>query len=295
MVGTLELVNLLPLMQITQGASEIAIGLIDGPVARNSKVFSTNRVRTITGDSAPDCSQASSAACTHGTFVAAILGAKRESPAPAICPGCRLLVRPVFLESDSDRFGLPKASPQELARAIVECVDAGARMINLSLALARPSTRVERELNEAVDYAMKRRVMVIAAAGNQGEVGSSSLLRHPWVLPVIAYDSYERPLSLSNLSASIGRRGIGAPGSDVTSLAASGKTLTMSGTSAATPFVTGTLALLWSIFPNASPHDIYAAVLHSSAQGQRRRGIVPPLLNAGQALHSLQNRYSPRP
>ena len=67
------------------------------------------------------------AACRHGTFVAGILGAKRGAEAPALCPGCTIVVRPIF----SDRFSgglVPSAPPEELAAAVVDCVDAGARL-----------------------------------------------------------------------------------------------------------------------------------------------------------------------
>jgi len=46
---------------------------------------------------------------------------------------------------------MPSATPQELAAAIIECIDAGARVINLSLALAQPSTKWERALEEALN------------------------------------------------------------------------------------------------------------------------------------------------
>ena len=62
-------------------------------------------------------------------------------------------------------------------------------------------------------YAAKRGVLVIVAAGNQGMLGSTAITRHPWALPVVAYDLHGRPTEHSNLGGSIGRRGIGAPGS----------------------------------------------------------------------------------
>jgi hypothetical protein len=35
----------------------------------------------------------------HGTFIVGILCAKRSSDAPAFCPSCILLVRPIFAEA----------------------------------------------------------------------------------------------------------------------------------------------------------------------------------------------------
>ena len=89
----------------------------------------------------------------------------------------------------------------------------------------------------------------------------------------------------SNLGSSIGRRGLGAPGDGITSLGADGKPLTLGGTSAAAPFVTGTVALLWSEFPNASAADIKLAV--TQPYSGRRNTVVPPLLDAWMSYQSL--------
>jgi subtilisin family serine protease len=77
---------------------------------------------------------------------------------------------------------MPSASPEELGRAIVDVISAGASVINLSAALAQPSAKGERQLTETLDYAARRGVLVVAAAGNQGTVGSSAITRHSWVM-----------------------------------------------------------------------------------------------------------------
>jgi subtilisin family serine protease len=173
-----------------------------------------------------------------------------------------------------------------LAAAIIETIDAGARVINLSAAIAQPSSIGERELEEALNYASKRGVLIVAAAGNQGVVGSTVITRHPWVIPVVACDLRGRPISYSNLGSSIGRQGLGAPGENITSLGADGKPLTFSGTSAAAPFVTGAIALLLSEFPNASGVVVKLAL--TQAKGQRRATVVPPLLDAWGAYQVMK-------
>jgi subtilisin family serine protease len=61
----------------------------------------------------------------------------------------------------------------------------------------------------------------------------------------------------------------------------------MSGTSVATPFVTGSIALLWSIFPHATPSAIrYSITLGTPFQ---RRSIIPPLLDIKAAWNRLKN------
>ena len=273
----LELVKLTELMERTSGSPEVKIGLIDGPVVTQHPDLVGEHLREIPGKNGATCTQANSIACQHGTFVAGILSAKRNSPAPAICPECTLLLRPIFTETTSGREQMPVATPRELAAAIIECIDAGARVINLSLGLAQPSTQGQQALEEALNQAVRRGVVVVAAAGNQGTLGSSAITRHPWVIPVVACDLHGQPKNESNLGSSIGKRGLRAPGDSITSLGSEGQPLTLGGTSVAVPFVTGAIALLLSEFPFATAAQIKLAV--TQATTLRRASVVPPLMD----------------
>ena len=187
-MNRLDLVKLAPLMERSRGSPELKIGLIDGPVAIEHLDLESEHVRKISATSRATCTHANSTACMHGTFIAGILSAKRDSHAPAICPDCTLLIRPIFTERTAEGEQMPSASPEELAAAIIECIAAGARVINLSLALVQPSTKGEQSLAEALNQAARRSVIVVAAAGNEGTLGSSAITRHPWVIPVVACD-----------------------------------------------------------------------------------------------------------
>jgi subtilisin family serine protease len=128
-------------------------------------------------------------------------------------------------------------------------------------------------------------VLVIAAAGNQGTLGSSALTRHPGVLPVAAYNARAQPMRHSNVGASVGKRGLGAPGEAITSLGSDGSPLTLAGTSFAAPFVTGAIALLWSLFPDATAAEIRHALRAGASPW--RRSVVPPLLDTWGAYRFL--------
>ena len=132
---------------------------------------------------------------------------------------------------------------------------------------------------------MQRGVIVVAAAGNQGTLGSSAITRHHWVIPVVACDLRGRPMKESNLGGSIGRWGLSAPGDAITSLSADGQPLTLRGTSVAVPFVTGAIALLWSEFRTATAAQIKHAITHASLS--RRASVFPPLLDAAAAYQFL--------
>ena len=181
-VTPFELVRLGALMELSSGRGDVAVGLLDGPVATGHPDLADADIRAVGRGQGGTCTEIRSSACAHGTFVAGILAARRGSPAPAICPRCKLLVRPIFGESPGEGY-IPAATTEELAEAIVECVAAGARVLNLSAATGEPSTRIERGLQESLDYAARRGALVVAAAGDQGTLGSSAITRHPWAVP----------------------------------------------------------------------------------------------------------------
>jgi subtilisin family serine protease len=285
LMDALDLVKLRALMERTSGKPEIKIGLIDGPVVTSHSDLTRERLSEISGNNRSACRHVDSAACVHGTFVAGILSARRGSVAPAICPDCTLLVRPIFAETIGANQ-MPSAKPEELARAILDCVDAGAHVLNVSAAIGQPSIKNERELEEALDQAAKRGVIVIVAAGNYGTLGSTAITQHPWVIPVAGFDLQGRPMNESNLGNSIGRRGLGAPGDRITSIGANCQPLTLGGTSAAAPFVTGAIALLWSEFPTATALEIKLAATQPYAS--KRRTVVPPLLDAWGAYQVMR-------
>ncbi len=281
----LDLINLTPLMARTEGCAEVIIGLIDGPVALDHPALAPKRVRVLDDDAGGACNLATSAACRHGTLVAGVLVARRETGAAAVCPGCTLLVRPIFTESQKVMDDQPAASPGDLAVAIRDCIAAGATIINISAALLQPSLNGERALQEALDLAARRGVIVAVAAGNQGAVGGTAITRHPWAIAVAACDERGKLLSYTNLGGAIGRRGLLAPGKEIAGLDSAGGVASFSGTSAATPLVTGTAALLRSEFPRATGAQIRMALAHSS--GPRRASVVPPLVNAWGAYLAL--------
>lgn len=288
----LELVQLGALMKATSGRPEIVVGLIDGPIERTIVALAEAGTRAISPLIAPACGEPESAACLHGTQVASILAGARGTPAPAICPGCTLLVRPIFSEEQCGPASVPLARPRELAQAILDCVNGGARIINLSAAPTPSSNRHSGEVLDALREAMVRGVLVVAAAGNPVGLGSTTITGHPWVIPVAACDDAGRPLHFSNIAPSIARNGLRAPGLEIATLAPGGGQVPLSGTSAAAPFVAGAAALLWSEWLAVPPAAIRSALLGGSRL--RRQSIIPPLLDARSAYLYLQEAFGSR-
>src|SRR6185369_12844439 len=135
--GALDLVSLTALMDRTSGSPEISVGLIDGPVARDHADLAGSTIRERPDARGSSGQNSKDPACLHGTFLAGILSARRGSDAPAICPACTLLVRPIFRECSTGGTYEPSTTLDELAAAIFDCIGVGTRVINLSLALVR--------------------------------------------------------------------------------------------------------------------------------------------------------------
>ncbi|SOB89012.1 S8 family serine peptidase [Streptomyces sp. 1331.2] len=295
-VAPLDLVALGGLMARTRGRPETVVGLVDGPVAVAHPGLRTARLRELPGDVPTRCAEPGSEQCRHGTFVAGILTGRRGTGAPAVCPDCTVLLRSVFAEGagsaeGAGRAGLPLRSgfplptgPEQLAAAIVDTVDAGARVVNVSADLSWSAVREGRSLTEALDHAARRGVIVVVAAGNQGVVGGSVLTRHPAVIPVAACDRRGRPAPYSNLAGSIARAGLSAPGEGITSLATAARQPPIRGTSVAAPLVTGAIALLYSEFPHAGAAEIRRALCGTT---HPRRALWPDLLDAARARERL--------
>jgi hypothetical protein len=106
------------------------------------------------------------------------------------------------------------------------------------------------------------------------------------VIPVAACDLQGKPANESNLAGSFGKRGLLAPGVAVPSLGTGGQPVAADGTSAAAPFVTGTIALLWSEFPATTAADMRCAV--APVARCRKATIVPRLLDALAAYELLR-------
>jgi subtilisin family serine protease len=172
----------------------------------------------------------------HGTEVAAII-AGMGADVQGVSPQARLLsIQVLNTEGVGDVF--------TLARGIVTAVDQGAKVINLSLG-AFESGFI---LRDAVDYARRRGVAVVAASGNEAVDGLLYPAAYDDVIAVGAVDAAGRQTYFSNRGAALD---IAAPGVGVTTAASLGGEM-FSGTSAATPFVSGALAYLFSRNPGLS-------------------------------------------
>jgi type VII secretion-associated serine protease mycosin len=209
----------------------------------------------------------------HGTVIAGLIAARPldDDRVVGVAPDAKIVaIRMVGTISD-----LPDAL---IAKAIQDGADRGS-VLNLSFALPvdRPSIKA------AIEYALSKDVVVVAAAGNeqQSQPGQTWYpAAYPGVLAVAAVDSNGAPVAQSNQGPWVG---IAAPGTDLTSTAAGGSGyLTQSGTSFATAIVSGVAALVRARFPGLSGPAVVQRLTSTAVPVAGKRddkvgaGIVDP-------------------
>jgi subtilisin family serine protease len=207
----------------------------------------------ITRDSNPQDEQG------HGTHVAGIIGASTNNGTgvAGVAWSCRLMsVRAMALVVNRVN-GRTNAvgSAADIAAAVRYAVDHGARVINLSLGSSM-QTFVERD---AIAYAVRRDVVVVAAMGNDFARGNATSYpaAYPGVLAVGAVDQFDKQASFSSTGPHIG---VVAPGVDVLSTYLDDTYAYLSGTSMATPFVSGLAALLRSCSPSLKATEVITII-----------------------------------
>lgn len=150
------------------------------------------------------------------------------------------------------------------------------RVVNMSVG-APNTTEDSRELDDAIDEMYYNGIVVVAAAGNNGPANGSvaSPGNNRNALTVGAYDdNREIKLSKSRVLKNYSGRGptnecvvkpeILADGYHIVSVSHKGGYVSASGTSMATPIVSGMISLLLSKYPDLSPKEV-KKIVHDTA------------------------------
>ncbi len=198
----------------------------------------------------------------HGTHVAGIAAAATDNGIGIAGMGWDARILPLKV---LDRSGQGYLS--DVAAAISYAADAGADVINLSLA---PETRTRVDcppiLQGAIDGAHAAGVVVVAAAGNNREEIDVPPANCRHVLGVAATRRDDTPAAYSSSGphVSVAAPGGGGSADAIYSTLAGGAYGYMSGTSMATPHVAGLAALLISRYPDYSPARVASAILDNA-------------------------------
>ena len=203
----------------------------------------------------------------HGTHVAGIAGAQGANPsAKGVAPSILFLSDKVLDSHGDGTFSqviagidwavANSANIISMSFATVQAEDNGGTLPNCDSAVPSLAT--------AINNAASAGVTVVAAAGNLGTQGLGAPECVGSVIAVGAVDSLDNLASFSSIGAAMVDHGMAAPGVNVYSTWLSGGYQTLSGTSMATPMVSGAVALIMSENPSLTPNQI-RSVLFSTA------------------------------
>lgn len=183
----------------------------------------------------------------HGTHCAGVIGA---------IGGNQKGVVGIIPDENMFSFHIVKALNDEgvgtalvMLRAIQGCIDNGSKIISLSIGGGLDSPILRDELERAYNEG----VLLVSASGNQGDAVHDYPASYPSVISVGAVDRHGNRAEFSNYNDQLE---LMAPGVSIKSTHVNSQYKTLSGTSMATPYVAGALALVWGYFPTCSNQQI---------------------------------------
>jgi hypothetical protein len=267
---------------VTTGSPDVVVAVLDTGVDAGHPDLDGNVVGgyDFVHDD-PDASDDSS----HGTHVAGVIAAIGDNNEGTAGIAWSTHILPVKV---LDEKGLgPDAA---VSRGIIYAVENKASVINLSSGTPFQS----RLLEEAVKYAERRGVLVVAAAGNTGDKGNEIIYpaAYPTVMAVGATDEKDNAPAFSQRQPYVS---ISAPGVDIPGPAwrdgGNGPYILNTGTSAAAPHVSALAALLLSIKPDQSPADLRAVITSTADETNPRSKdafLGAGRINAMKAISTLR-------
>jgi cell wall-associated protease len=226
----------------------------DRLIARNKNGYGSPIIRATT-------------ALSHGTHVAGIIGAKQDNGKGTDGIADNVIIMPIIATTGSG-----DERDKDIANAIRYAVNNGARVINMSF--SKRFSPGKDLVDKAVWYAQQKNVLIVHAAGNDGNNDdtvnyypiaqynngkkASNFITVGWSRPSLNY-------RLAHPNSGYGKNTVDlfAPGSDIFSTVPSDSYDYKSGSSMSAPCVTGVAALLLSYFPSLTTQQLKYILLKS--------------------------------
>lgn len=204
----------------------------------------------------------------HGTHCAGIAGAvSNNGVGRASYSRDNAYVRIASVKVLSSRGS---GTQQSIIRGITKAADAGVDVISMSLGGPSNDAR-QRAYTQAVEYANKKGIIVLAAAGNSNSNSKNySPVNAKGIIGVSAVDKDLKRATFSNFVQDIDM-GIAAPGVGIYSTIPNNKYASFNGTSMATPYVAGLVGLMKSLNPALSTQEAHTILSQTGAETQNTR------------------------
>ncbi len=215
---------------------------------------------------------------SHGTLVAGIIAANRDNELGIDGIASNVEIMALRAVPDGDEYD------RDVALSIYYAVDNGADIINLSF--GKDFSPQKHLVDQALEYASSRRVLIIHAAGNSGDnldtvhhfpikyFGEADSVSN-WI--VVGANDQKKGKNMAGSFSCYGQHSVDlfAPGVSVVSTQPGNRYSVTSGTSFSCPVVSGVAALVWSYYPELTPVEL-KEVLLSSVTDMGRKKVYRP-------------------
>lgn len=259
---------------ITKGGESIKVAVIDTGIDVAHEDFSNRSI--INGQDFFNKDSNSSDDNGHGTHIAGTIGAVTNNGVGVAGVNWNVTLMAV------KALGANGKGPNtNVVRAIRYAADSGANVINLSLGIDN-NCSLNPEFGSVINYALQKGAIIVTAAGNSNkDVLTTTPASCKGVIAVGATDQSDNRASFSNWGE---RVDVSAPGVSILSTWPGNLYITKQGTSAASPYVSGVVALLLSMNPSLSQDQARLCLVNGADPIVTDKPIGPRL----NALKSIQ-------
>ena len=221
---------------VTTGSSSINIAILDTGIDQDHPDLASKIISNVNFSDSPTVDDVHG----HGTHVAGIAAASTNNGIGVAGLGYDATIMNVKVMGDTG-----SGAYSSIAAGIIWAADNGAEIINMSLGGSADSSILE----DAVDYAWSKGVVVVAAAGNSGDDVPEYPAYYANCIAVAATDGDGARALWSNYGDWVD---VAAPGLHVYSTLRNNSYARMSGTSMASPHVAGLAALVFTTVSDAN-------------------------------------------